>query len=86
MLCTPDDEVRSWLVAGQALGAVLLHATVAGASASYLNQPVEEAAIRAELRDQLSLPGTAQLVLRLGAGGPVLPTPRRDPGELTFRS
>jgi nitroreductase len=85
VLCTPDDEVRSWLVAGEALGRVLLHATVAGASASYLNQPVEDAAIRAELHNQLALPGIPQLVLRLGVGGAVEPTPRRDPEELVFR-
>ena len=85
VLCTPDDEVRSWLVVGEALGRVLLHAAAAGASASYLNQPVEDAAIRAELRGQLDLPGIPQLVLRIGIGGHVTPTARRDPEDLTFR-
>ena len=83
ILCTPGDRVRDWLVAGQALGAVLLRAAVAGANASYLNQPVEENAIRSQLRDQFMLPGIAQLVLRIGIGGEVAPTPRRDPDDLT---
>jgi nitroreductase len=86
VLCTPEDSVVDWLHAGRALGAVLLEAATEGASASYLNQPVEEPAIRAELRDQLALPGIPQLVLRMGVGGAVPPTPRRDPDELTFRS
>jgi hypothetical protein len=58
-----------------ALAAVLLRATVAGVGASYLNQPVEQAAVRVELRDRLHLPGPAQLVLRMGLGTPSNPTP-----------
>jgi hypothetical protein len=84
VLCTRDDRPIDWLQAGRALGAVLLRATVAGASASYLNQPIEESAIRAELRDDLRLPGPAQLVLRLGSGGLVPRTPRRSVDEVTF--
>lgn len=86
VLCTPADHLQDWLNAGRALAAVLLRATVAGANASYLNQPVEESAIRGELRDQLSLVGVAQLVLRIGAGGEVTPPPRRDSDQLTFRA
>jgi hypothetical protein len=77
VLCTPTDRVSDWLATGQALASLLLRATLAGANSSFLNQPVEEAAIRSQLRDQLSLTGVAQLVLRLGVGGEVLPTPRR---------
>ena len=84
VLCTPRDGVQDWLIAGQALAAVLLNAALAGSHASYLNQPVEEAAIRAQLREQLLLPGVAQLVLRLGVGGEVTPPPRRDLDDLTF--
>ena len=64
---------------------MLLRATVAGANASYLNQPVEETASRSLLQSQLSLPGPPQLVLRLGRGGPVGPTPRRDLDEVSLR-
>jgi len=85
VLCTPADTSRDWLRAGQALAAMLLRATVAGASASYLNQPIEEAAIRSELRDQLELNGVGQLVVRLGVGGSVPPTPRRYLRDLIQR-
>ena len=84
VLCSRDDRPIDWLQAGRALGAVLLRATAAGASASYLNQPVEETAIRAELRDDLRLPGPAQIVLRIGSGGLVPRVPRRSVDDVTF--
>lgn len=85
VLCTPADTPTDWLRAGQALAAMLLRATVAGANASYLNQPIEEAAIRCELRDQLQLDGVGQLVVRLGRGGRVPPTARRYLRDLIQR-
>ena len=84
VLCTPGDRPPDWLLAGQALAAMLLRAATVGVHASYLNQPVEHVAIRAEMREHLGLPGTAQLVLRLGVGGAVTPPPRRDPDEVIF--
>lgn len=78
VLCTPSDRVDDWVAAGRALTAVLLRATDSGANASYLNQPVEEPAVRAQLREHLELSGVAQLVLRLGAGGDVAAPARRD--------
>ena len=77
ILCTPRDAVGDWLAAGRALTAVLLRAAVAGAQASYLNQPVELPALRQLLSEHLGLPGFAQLVLRVGAGGDVAAPPRR---------
>jgi hypothetical protein len=85
ILCTPADTTSDWLRAGQALADMLLRATVAGANASYLNQPIEESAIRCELRDQLQLDGVGQLVVRLGKGGRVPPTPRRYLRDLIER-
>ncbi|MDT7570594.1 MAG: hypothetical protein QOE05_768 [Actinomycetota bacterium] len=85
VLCTPQDRVGDWFAAGKALGAVLLRATLAGANASYLNQPIEDVAMRAELRDQLQLDGCAQLVLRIGVGAQVPPTPRRYLRDLIHR-
>lgn len=82
VLCTPTDTPQDWLAAGQALAALLLRAALAGANSSYLNQPIEEPAIRAQLRDQLRLDGVPQLVLRLGIGGDVEPTPRRSLTDL----
>lgn len=78
VLCTAADHEPDWLTAGRALVAVLLRAAVWGANASYLNQPVEVRSLRSELRDQLDLPGVAQLVRRIGIGGEVAPPPRRD--------
>lgn len=86
VLCTPTDTMPDHVRAGAALASVLLHATVAGASASYLNQPIEHAATRQLLRDQLWLDGVPQLVLRLGRGGSVTPPPRRPQHELLFRA
>lgn len=86
VLCSAADEQRDWLVTGAALAAVLLQATAAGGSASYLNQPVEESAIRVQLQEQLRLPGPPQLVLRIGRGGPVEPTARRSLDEVAFRA
>ena len=83
VICTDADRPRDWLLAGQALAAVLLRAHLAGANASYLNQPVEVPALRAELRDGLALNGFAQLVIRLGRGAEIAPTPRRTAADTT---
>jgi nitroreductase len=82
VLTTSGDDVGDWLVAGRALAAVLLRAHVAGASASYLNQPVEEPNVRVELAAQLHLTGVPQLVLRLGRGGTVAPPARRPADDV----
>ena len=84
VLCTPSDHPPDWLLAGRALAAMLLRAAAVGVHASYLNQPVEHVAIRAELREHLGLPGVPQLVLRLGVGGEVTAPPRRDPDDVIF--
>lgn len=86
VLCTATDGTHDHARAGAALIAVLLHATVAGANASFLNQPVEHPEMRQVLREQLQLDGHPQLVLRLGAGGEVTPPPRRRQTDLVFRS
>ncbi|MCW2715132.1 MAG: Nitroreductase [Frankiales bacterium] len=85
VLCTPADGASDRVRAGAALSAVLLHATVAGASCSYLNQPVEHAPSRLLLRENLRLDGVPQLVLRLGRGGAVSRPPRRPEDELVFK-
>jgi len=77
VLCTPADRPPDWVVAGEALMDVLLTVTLAGGSASYLNQALEQRHTRDLLRSELALPGAPQVVLRLGAGGPVAATPRR---------
>jgi hypothetical protein len=77
VLCTPRNDMAAWLCAGRALAAVLLQVTRAGGNASYLNQPVEVPAMRVLLREQPTLAGVPQVVLRMGKGGIVTPTRRR---------
>lgn len=83
-LWTAGDTPRHWLVAGQALARVLLRAQDAGVSASYLNQPIEVPTLRPRLRQILGIAGYPQVLLRLGFGPPLDPTPRR-PVEETMR-
>ncbi|HEX4458849.1 MAG TPA: nitroreductase [Polyangia bacterium] len=77
VLGTPGDGERDWLRAGEALAHVLLRATSAGLAASFLNQPVEVPRLRRRLHETLGQTGWPQLVLRLGYGATVPPTPRR---------
>ncbi len=78
VLLTDWDAPAQWLAAGEALSHVLLSARAAGVSASLLNQPVEEPALRPKVRELLGERGFPQLVLRLGyAAETSPPTPRR---------
>lgn len=85
VLCTPGDAVSDWLTAGRALASLLLIATAGGASASYLNQPIEQPNRRSALERDLGLPGVSQLILRIGAGTDVSPPPRRPVDDVVVR-
>ncbi|MBL0216261.1 MAG: nitroreductase [Myxococcales bacterium] len=63
---TREDTASEWLGCGEALEAVLLHATMAGLSAAFLNQVLELPDLRGELAEQLPGLGYPQMVLRLG--------------------
>jgi nitroreductase len=81
VLATASDDPLSQLRAGEALSAVLLHATELGLATCPLSQPLEVDSSRRVVRDDV-LDGTAapQLVLRVGwapLGTPLRPTPRR---------
>jgi nitroreductase len=82
VLGTASDDTLSRLRAGEALSAVLLHATQLGLATSPLSQPLEVASARRMLNeDVLGGTLTAQIVLRVGwrPTGPALPmTPRRN--------
>jgi len=82
MLSTGRDTPVDWLRAGQGLQRVLLVATRAGVSASFLNQPIEDHQLRWQLRSPFEGIRIAQMVLRLGYGPPVPPTPRRPLDEM----
>ncbi|HSA52049.1 MAG TPA: hypothetical protein VLH10_18335 [Yinghuangia sp.] len=77
VLETGGDSVAEWLIAGQALLRVLVTGTRYGIAASFANQPLENPDLRDEVASEARHYGTAQMVLRLGTGTEVPPTPRR---------
>ena len=81
VLSTHSGHRTDWLRAGQALQRVLLTATMRGISASPLTQPLEtgEAWL---VRDHRTGPEQPQMILRLGYGRPVQPSPRRPVDEV----
>lgn len=84
LLTTAQDTSANWLAAGQAMQRVLLLATNAGASASYLNPPIEIARLRPRLAEIFGIEGHPQVLLRLGYAGAISRTPRRPLDEVTF--
>lgn len=66
VLGTAADEPTDWLACGQALEAVLLHATHMGLSAAFLNQVLEVPDLRGRIATLVGCPGYPQVVLRLG--------------------
>ena len=83
VLSTAGDTVADWLAAGQALQRLLLVGLSCGLQASYLNQPVQVAALRPRLQQLTGRPGHAQLLLRLGVPTRALPaTPRRAQADI----
>lgn len=78
VLSTAGDEPRHWVAAGQALQRLLLVGVRHGLQASYLNQPVQVAALRPAVQQLTGRPGFAQLLLRMGVAAEALPaSPRR---------
>ena len=87
IIASSDDTVTSRLVAGRALSATLLEATLLGISASYLNQPIEVPELREQVRRLLPAGHIPQLILRMGYydGQPLRATPRRGLDEVLLR-
>jgi len=79
---TSNDDVRHWIAAGRALSRVLLTLAAAGATASYLNQPIEVESLRPQLRETVSCEGSPQLLLRFGYGTSLPPSVRRSVDEV----
>jgi hypothetical protein len=73
------DTPRDWLAAGLALQRLLLVGVRQGPQASYLNQPVQVAALRPTLQQPTERPGHAQLLLRIGGPTKALPAAPRRP-------
>jgi nitroreductase len=86
VLGTASDDPLSQLRAGEAAGAVLLHATELGLATCLLSQPLEVPTARTAIRDAVLGGGLCpQLVLRVGwaPAGPALPATPRRPIEQT---
>lgn len=83
---TKEDTPSEWLAAGQALAKVLLRAQAEDVWASFLNQPIEVPELRPRLADTLGIRRFPQLLLRMGYGSDVGPTPRRPADEVTSGS
>jgi hypothetical protein len=75
---TFHDLPTAHLQAGQGMQRVLLAATAAGLSASFLSQVVEVPETRKQLRELIVGGLWPQAVLRIGYGTPVPSTPRRS--------
>lgn len=78
VLCTARDSPVDAVVAGRALGRVLLEAAAMGLSTSPLNQTLQSAG-RWRLPSALSLTGIPQYQLRVGIAAENPPAPHRRP-------
>jgi nitroreductase len=76
------DEPRAWLETGRALAKLLLQARVGGIDAAYHNEPVQVTGTRSRLRGAIGATGVPQLLLRLGYGKEVPPSPRRPVSDV----
>ena len=75
-----SDDPADWLRCGEALEAVLLHATHLGLSAAFLNQCLEVPELRGRVVSAIGRPGYPQMVLRFGYPAEPVdhPAPRRE--------
>lgn len=82
VLGTEADTSADWLKAGQALERILLRGETVGLSASFLNQAIQVPALRNQLSKITDKHGFPQIILRMGYGSQVKPTPRRTLDEV----
>jgi nitroreductase len=84
VLGTAGDSPHDWLAAGQALEALLLHATLRGLAAAFLNQALEIPSLRREITAIIDRGEHPQMILRLGyPDEPIThPAPRRTLEDL----
>ncbi len=86
VLATAADDPLAWLQAGQALQRALLTACRHGLQASYLNQPVEVAPLRARLQALLGTDTHPQLLMRWGHPKDTVPPAVRRPVEAVLEA
>lgn len=85
-LVTPGDSRTDWVMAGQAMQRILLHAVSHGLQTSFLNPPIQVPELRDRLRTLLSLDACPQVLFRAGyPSGTAHPTPRRPLEEVLIQ-
>ena len=78
VLGTDADEPLNWIQTGQALARILLQARARNVWTTYMNQPIEVSELRPKVLQALGRStGFPQLLIRMGYGKEVKPTPRR---------
>jgi nitroreductase len=82
LLSTIQDTRVDWVRAGQALERLLLVATTQGLAASFMNQPLEQPDLRWLTGSPTTGLGHTQMLMRIGYGIAVPPTPRRPIAEV----
>lgn len=82
---TPAAGPRYDLIAGAGMQRALLTACAQGLSTSFLSQPFEVPATRAELADAFRAEGDVHTLLRVGYGYPTGTTPRREVAEVMIQ-
>ncbi|MFD7155641.1 Acg family FMN-binding oxidoreductase [Kribbella sp. NPDC059898] len=85
VLSTEFDEPADHVTAGAALERVLLTATRAGVSASFLNQPLEYDDLRRKVQRRTGRPGHAHMIIRFGHDRPHSTTARRPVADFLQR-
>ena len=86
VLGTDADEPLNWIQTGQVLARILLRARAENVWASFMDQPIEVPELRLRLREVLGrTAGFPQLLMRLGYGKDVMPTPRRNIDEVVTK-
>jgi hypothetical protein len=86
MLGSDADEPLNWIQTGQVLARILLRARAENVWASFMDQPIEVPELRLKLREALGrTAGFPQLLMRLGYGKDVKPTPRRNVDEVVVK-
>jgi hypothetical protein len=85
VLGTNVDTPYDWLTAGQAVEHLLLYARSQEVWASFLNQPIEIPDMRLMLHNMIERVGSPQLLLRMGYGPEVPPTPRRSVSDVLLQ-
>ncbi|TWU22265.1 putative NAD(P)H nitroreductase [Novipirellula galeiformis] len=77
LISTSTDMPADWIACGQALGKILLRAAAWSVDASFMNQPIELPSLRPKLAKLMRSDQHPQVLMRLGYGIEVQPTPRR---------